>query len=229
MKAFLRAGSALVAVLALGLAAGEARADTFTLDSVGNLNDPFGQCHNDKCACGGIQIDWDGLGFTTGNPHGALHINNLTISMTSQTGSFGGLHKEPGNVHQSAAISLASGPGATFQSGPHVWTNILSMSLVSVGDAQFRGKQLRPLCQDFVLTIVTTQGNYVFDLCSIQGSQVNFNRAGCVTALNFRFCATLVSQPGGPPPVPEPTSLLVLGLGGLGLASRLRKRCAVAS
>jgi hypothetical protein len=227
MKSLFRGAGAAIAVAAsVFLFPASARASTITLaDFEQNLfTAPFGQCHNDKCNCGGIQIDWDGLGFDAGNPHGAVHIDQFTIGMSTQVGDFGGLTKMPGDKDQPAAITLMNGPTANFYQGDHPLDFIKSMTLQSVGQAHFDGKQLRPLCQDFVLTIVTSGGTFVFDLCSIQGSEVNFDAHGLVKAVNFRFCGTLVSGPTPPPPVPEPASLLLLGLGGLGATSSLRRR-----
>src|SRR5438132_1397952 len=84
----LRLGVTAMAVALACAWPASARASTFSLDSIPHLGSPFGQCHNEK-GCGGIQIDWDGLGFQAGNPHGALHLNNLTIGMSTQAGTFG--------------------------------------------------------------------------------------------------------------------------------------------
>src|SRR5437660_1085166 len=83
---------------------------------------------------------------------------------------------------------------------------------------------------EFTLDSDTSTADIIFHLCSIEGSGVAFDRNGRVTGLNFHFCGGLVlppgtpppggpppgGPPGGPPSVPEPTSLLALGLLGLG-------------
>ncbi len=210
------AGVAFVAALALAALPSRAHALTLTLDQLEGLRTPFGPCHNDP-DCGGLFIRWQGLGFGT-NSQAQLHINQLTITMSSEVGEFGGLHKVNGNVMQTANILVMSGPTATFTMGSHTYTNILSMTLQSDGPVDFKGTQLL-VDQHFTLTIQTTTQSIVFNLCSLHGSEVAFNRAGVITGLNFRFCGGLVGVPP-PPPVPEPTSLFALGMLGLGLLRR---------
>jgi hypothetical protein len=218
------AGVAFAAALAFTAFPGRAHALEFTLGTVEALQekfpDGFGPCRSD--ACGGFFIRWQGLGFGT-NPQAQLHIDNLLIGMSSEVGEFGGLMKVKGNVMQTANILVQSGPMATFTMGSHTYTNILSMTLQSNGAVDFKGKQLLDE-QHFTLTIQTTTQKIVFNLCSEEGSLVNFNKAGVITGLNFRFCGSPIGTPPPPPPppppIPEPTSLFALGLVGVGLLRR---------
>jgi hypothetical protein len=181
------------------------------------------QCHNPHTGGGNLQIDWDGLGLDTGNPHGAVHFNQLTVGMSSQFANFGTLMKpKTGNTTQTTNIFLASANNATFNIGGTPQPDILSMTLVSVGPVSFKGTQL-DMGQEFRLTVVTTTGTLTFDLMSIMGSSINFNKGGAITDTNLRFCATLIPGPP-PPPIPEPGCLMALGLGALGVVRTVRRR-----
>jgi MYXO-CTERM domain-containing protein len=182
------------------------------------------QCHNPHTGGGSLQIDWDGLGFDVGNPHGAVHFNNLTVGMSTQFANFGTLFKPPtGNTVQSTTLFLANGEFAVFTIGNKIQSDILSITLASNGPVSFKGTQLDPM-QDFTLTLVTTSGTTIFSLESIMGSSINFNKNGQVTDVNLRFCASEIVGP--PPPIPEPSCLMALGLGALGAVRAIRRRFA---
>jgi hypothetical protein len=218
MKLLLRAAlmaTSFAAALALSAQTAQAFEIPFT---VGDAH----QCHNPHTGGGNLQFDWDGLGFDVGNPHGAVHFNQLTIGMSSQSGNFGTLHKVKGNVTQSTTIFLSSGPGAHFTIGGQNQADILSMTLQSDGAVNFKGTHL-VMGQDFTLTVNTTHGTLTFQLESIMGSSINFNKGGQITDLNLRFCGMLVTPPP-PPPIPEPGCLMALGLGALGVVRTVRRR-----
>jgi hypothetical protein len=206
--------------LALAVTPSSAYADCFTIPfTEGDAH----QCHNPHTGGGNLQVDWDFLGFDAGNPHGHLFLNNLRIDFSLQSAFVDGLHKpHPGNEQQSASLffSASTEAGATFN-----FDCIQQITLESVGPAEFRGTQVRPLGQEFVLTIVTTTQTYVIDLESIMGSEIAFNHNGALTGMNLRFCGMLeVTPPPPPPPVPEPASLFAIGLAGMSLVSAARKK-----
>jgi hypothetical protein len=209
--------------LALAVSPSAAFADTFELSDIPFTDGPAHQCHNPHTNGGNLQVDWDFLGFDAGNPHGHIFLNNLRIDFSLQSAFVDDLHKpSPGNEIQDANLFFAATTelGATFN-----YDNIQAITLESVGPADFRGTQVRPLGQAFVLTIVTDTETLVFDLESIMGSQINFDRNGRLTGMNLRFCGNVdIVPPPPPPPIPEPASLFAVGLAGMSLVGAARRK-----
>lgn len=201
-----------------------ARAAEFVLPKPSD--DPAHQCHNPHLSgMGGYQIDWDGLGFDSGNPHGALHVSgdtNVRIDMSTQFANLGTLERPPtGNTLQTTnTLIFGSGAGATFN-----FSNITSILLENAEPIDFRGTRVDPLEQLFKLTITTTTDTFVFDLETIMGSGLNFDRNGNLRSVNLRFCASLrTDEPPPPPEVPEPTTLFGAGLAALAGVRTLRRK-----
>src|SRR5690242_7376940 len=96
------AGVAVFAAAMLVFSSSRAQALELTTYTLAALRTPFGPCHNDG-DCGGYFIRWDPESIEP-NKQAALHINQLTISMTSEVVNLGGLHKAPGNVIQYAHL-----------------------------------------------------------------------------------------------------------------------------
>ncbi|MEZ0231184.1 MAG: hypothetical protein ACAI25_21385, partial [Planctomycetota bacterium] len=212
----MRQSLAFALAIAGALVTSNVRAADFVLPEASD--DPVHQCHNPALgSTGGYQIDWDGLGFDAGNPHGTIHISgasgpdsNVNITMSTQLANTGTFTDPPtGNFEQTSdTLIFASGDNATFN-----FDNILGVTLTNVDPVSLRGVQVDPLLQLFTLTIFTTTATYTFDLESIMGSQLNFNpRTHDFTAANLRFCGGLQSVPPPPPEIPEPTTLFGVGI-----------------